>query len=156
MIAALLLAAPALVAAPDPAPGPQPQIAWACEMTAPDKKAFQLAGTITGGVLPPGETNLSRLTRRVATVTTDTSGRLTGTARQPYLFASWQGEGYFSFSMPAKTERYQATLQLFQNGRPGFAYLTHGYPHAKEALGIGYCTSKWQDAATPQPETKTP
>ncbi|HEX8239588.1 MAG TPA: hypothetical protein VF574_07600 [Allosphingosinicella sp.] len=152
-----MIALALLVQAVAPAPpGPQPQIAWACEMQAPDGTKFQLAGKITGGLLPPGESDPAKLTRRLATVSTDTSGRLSGTIGSPYLYASWKGEGYFSLSLPAPGDRYTLALQLFENGRRGLAHLTLGNPQPKEALGIGYCISKWQGAGRPQSEKKKP
>ncbi|MDP9422257.1 MAG: hypothetical protein M3Q19_05395 [Pseudomonadota bacterium] len=153
MIATFLLLqqVPLAPSAPAPPPGPQPQIAWACDMTGPDKKKFQLAGKITGGVLPPGEKDPAKLTKRLATVTTDTSRRLKGTVGFPYIFASWKGEGFFTFSMPAQGDRYQVALQLFEGGRPGYGHMTLGYPHAKEVLGIGYCISRFENVGQQEP-----
>jgi hypothetical protein len=165
MIAALLLlqSVPASPQAADPPPRLQPQIAWACDMTAPDGKKFQIAGMIVGGNLADGETDEMKRSERVVGVTTDTSGRLKGSVGRPYLYASWRGEGFFSFSLPGPGDRYQVTLKLFENKRAGHAYFYFGSPDEKEVLGIGYCVSRWENPGPPsgknelpQPEKKKP
>jgi hypothetical protein len=145
----LLLFLQGLNPAPDGPFPPQPQIAWACEMRGPDDKKFQVAGAITGGLVIDGEP--AKLTPRLITVTTDTSNRLKGTARFPYIYASHNGGGFYSFSLPGKGDRYSLNLQLFPGHEPGVATMTWGYPRPKAALGAGYCISRIE-----QPQQRKP